>query len=130
DDQDGIDETVPYPERYLCDYQRTKGEAERLMVAANGPRLATVSLRPHLIWGPGDPHIMPRMVERARQGRLFLLGKRDKLVDAVFVDNAADAHLLALDALAPGSAIAGKVFFITNHEPWPIKKLVDGFMAA
>src|SRR5262249_28069445 len=68
-DENGIDESTPYPSTYLADYPRTKAIAERMVLAANGPNLATVALRPHLIWGPGDNHLLPRMIERAKAGR-------------------------------------------------------------
>ena len=101
-DMEGVDESVPYPQHYEAHYPRTKAEAERRVLAANGPELATVALRPHLIWGPGDPHLVPRILAKGRAGRLRRIGKQDKLVDTVYIDNAADAHLLAADRLARG----------------------------
>ncbi len=129
-DQIGVDESAPYPERYLNEYAHTKSIAERRVLARNGVDLATVALRPHLIWGPGDPHLVPRILERARSGRLRLLGDRPNAVDSVYVDNAADAHILAGDRLAPGSAIAGKAYFITQGEPMPLAELINRILAA
>lgn len=129
-DQMGVDESAPYPERYLNDYARTKSIAERRVLESNGGDLATVALRPHLIWGPGDPHLVPRILDRARSGRLRLLGDRPNEVDSVYVDNAADAHILAADRLAPGSAIAGKAYFITQGEPLPLAELMNRILAA
>ena len=129
-DQIGVDESAPYPERYLNDYSRTKSIAERRVLESNGENLATVSLRPHLIWGPGDPHLVPRLLDRARSGRLRLLGDRPNQVDSVYVDNAADAHILAADRLAPGSAIAGKAYFITQGEPLALADLINRILAA
>lgn len=129
-DMEGIDESVPYPQHYEAPYPRTKAEAERRVLAANGPKLATVALRPHLIWGPGDPHLVPRILAKARAGRLRRIGKQDKLVDSVYIDNAADAHVLAADRLAPGSAVAGKVYFIAQGEPLPLWELIDRILAA
>ena len=129
-DQIGVDESEPYPERYLNEYAHTKSIAERRVLARNGVDLATVSLRPHLIWGPGDPHLVPRILERARSGKLRLLGDRPNAVDSVYVDNAADAHILAGDRLAPGSAIAGKAYFITQGEPMPLAELINRILAA
>lgn len=116
-DMEGVNESVPYPDHYHADYPKTKAMAEKLVLAANDEKLATVSLRPHLIWGPGDNHLVPRIIERGRAGKLRRIGKRDNKVDAVYIDNAADAHLLAADKLAPGSTVAGKAYFITNDEP-------------
>ena len=129
-DQIGVDESAPYAERYLSDYPRTKSIAERRVLASNDERLATVALRPHLIWGPGDPHLVPRLLDRARSGRLRLLGDRPNEVDSVYVDNAADAHILAADRLAPGSAVAGRVYFITQGEPMPLADLINRILAA
>jgi nucleoside-diphosphate-sugar epimerase len=104
--------------------------AERLVLQANGTELATVALRPHLIWGPGDPHLVPRILDRARSGRLRRIGGRENLIDTVYVDNAADAHLLAADRLAPGSPIAGKAYFITQGEPLPLWDMINRILAA
>jgi 2-alkyl-3-oxoalkanoate reductase len=128
-DVEGGDESLPYPEHYEAHYPRTKAMAERLVLAANGPDLATVSLRPHLIWGPGDNHLVPRIVARGKAGKLRRIGDRPCLVDTVYVDNAAQAHLLAADRLAPGAAPAGRAYFITNGEPIPLWEMVDRILA-
>ena len=129
-DQIGVDESAPYAEHYLSDYPHTKSIAERRVLDSNGAALATVALRPHLIWGPDDPHLVPRILEGARSGRLRLLGDRPNEVDSVYVDNAADAHVLAADRLAPGSAIAGKTYFISQGEPLPLADLLNRILAA
>ncbi len=129
-DMEGVDESVPYPAHYEAHYPHTKAQAERLVRAANDAHLATVSLRPHLIWGPGDNHLLPRMVARARAGQLRRIGSRPNLIDTVYVDNAADAHLLAADRLAPGSAVAGKVYFISQGEPVPMWEMVNRLLQA
>ncbi len=129
-DLEGGDETLPYPARYEAHYPETKARAERMVLAANDPSLATVSLRPHLIWGPGDNHLVPRIVAKAREGKLRRIGDRPCLVDTVYVDNAARAHLLAADRLYPGSIVAGKCYFITNGEPIPLWEMVDRILAA
>ena len=129
-DQVGVDESEPYPEYYLNEYGRTKAIAERRVLESNSADLATVALRPHLIWGPGDPHLVPRILERARSGRLRLLGDRPNEVDSVYVDNAADAHILAADRLSPGSAVAGNAYFITQDAPLPLAELMNRILAA
>lgn len=127
---EGADESIPYPEHFLAEYPRTKAIAEKMALAANSPTLSTVSLRPHLIWGPGDPHFVPRLVSRARSGRLRLIGSADPMVDTVYVDNAAHAHLLALDKLTPDSPIAGKAYFITQDEPVTVSRFLNGIIQA
>ena len=129
-DMEGVDESVPYPAHYEAHYPHTKAQAERLVRAANDAQLATVSLRPHLIWGPGDNHLLPRMVARARAGQLRRIGSRPNLIDTVYVDNAADAHLLAADRLAPGAPVAGKVYFISQGEPVPMWEMVNRLLQA
>lgn len=130
EDQEGVDESAPYPYHFLSHYASTKAEAERLVLAANGKELITVALRPHLIWGPGDTQLVPRIVERAKRGRLRLVGDGQKRVDATYIDNAALAHLLAADKLAPGADCAGRAYFITNGEPWPLAKIVNAILDA
>ena len=127
---EGVDESAPYAERFDSDYPRTKCAAERMVLDANGPELATVALRPHLIWGPGDTQLVGRIVDRARAGRLWLVGDGANLVDTTYVDNAALAHVLACDRLRPGAACAGKTYFITNGEPRPLREILDRILAA
>lgn len=129
-DMEGVDETAPYPEHFEAPYPQTKAIAEQQVLAANGPGLATVALRPHLIWGPEDNHLVPRIIERGRAGQLRRIGQRPCLVDHIYVDNAADAHLQAADRLAPGSAVAGKAYFISNGEPIPLWEMVNRILAA
>lgn len=127
---EGADESVPYAERFHAAYPQTKRIAEKDVLQANGPELATVALRPHLIWGPGDPHLVPRLLARARAGKLRIVGPGTNRVDTVFVDNAADAHVLAADRLAPGSPLAGRAYFISNGEPLVLWDLINRILAA
>jgi len=129
-DEENIDERAPYPKHYLTAYQKTKSIAEQLILKANCEQLATVALRPHLIWGPGDPHLIPRILERARKGRLRLVGKRENLVDSTYIDNAAAAHLNAADRLSNKAPCAGKTYFISNDEPIPMARLMNQILAA
>lgn len=129
-DMEGVDESVPYPEHFEAFYPQTKAEAEQLVLQANDPDLATVALRPHLIWGPEDNHLVPRILERGKKGALRKLGGRDCLVDTVYIDNAALAHLQAADHLRVGSPVAGKAYFISQGEPLPIWEVVNRILAA
>lgn len=113
-DLEGATETLPYATHFLAHYPATKAIAEQAVLAANGVGLSTVALRPHLIWGPGDPHLIPRVLARAKAGKLRRIGSRRVKVDVTYVDNAADAHLLAADRIA---VCAGKAYFISNDEP-------------
>ncbi len=128
-DIQGADESLSYPTRYQAHYPRTKAVAEQRVLAANDATLSTVALRPHLIWGPGDNQLIPRIIARAKAGRLRLVGDGSTRIDSVYIDNAADAHLLAFDQLRPGAACAGKVYFITQGEPLPVGDLVNRILA-
>jgi nucleoside-diphosphate-sugar epimerase len=129
-DVEGIDEAEPYPEHFETHYPATKAMAEKMVLEANGPDLQTVALRPHLIWGPEDNHLVPRIVDRGQRGKLKLVGGGLKLIDSVYIDNAADAHILAGDKLAPDAACAGKAYFITQDAPIPSHLLINGILNA
>jgi nucleoside-diphosphate-sugar epimerase len=129
-DVEGGDESLPYAGRYDSPYPSTKALSEQMVRAANGDHLKTVALRPHLVWGPGDNHVLPKLIERARGGKIKLPGP-DKLIDTTYVDNAAQAHLLALDRLEtdPGT-IGGKTYFISNGEPRTQADIISGLLRA
>ncbi|MGE3726958.1 MAG: NAD-dependent epimerase/dehydratase family protein [Candidatus Sericytochromatia bacterium] len=129
-DLEGVDESIPYPSHFDAFYPQTKALAEKMVLQANSETLATVSLRPHIIWGPGDPHFVPRLVARAKAGRLRLVGQRDPKVDTVYVENSATAHLLALAKLEPGAPIAGKAYFITQDQPETVSHFINRILAA
>lgn len=115
-DQCGVDESVPYPKRWLAHYPHSKSLAEkRVLMAGRDGELLVCALRPHLIWGPGDQHLIPRLLDRARRGQLRQVGDGKNLVDAVYIENAAAAHLLAANALS--LSMNGKAYFISNDEP-------------
>lgn len=117
-DQENVDELAPYPDQWLCHYPHSKALAEQAVLQANGTDgLLTCSLRPHLIWGPKDQHLIPRLLERARSGKLRRIGDGTNLVDMIYVENAAAAHLQAANALAPQSPVAGRTYFISQGEP-------------
>jgi nucleoside-diphosphate-sugar epimerase len=129
-DQRGVDESAPYAAAWLCHYAHTKALAERQVLAANGlGSLATCALRPHLMWGPRDRHLVPRLLAQARAGRLRRVGDGSNLIDMVYVENAAEAHVLAADALAGGAPAAGRAYFISQGEPVNCWQWIDGLLA-
>ncbi|GJM10827.1 MAG: 3-beta hydroxysteroid dehydrogenase [Lysobacteraceae bacterium] len=127
---EGGDESLPYPERFLAPYPESKAEAERRILSANDDELTTVALRPHLIWGPHDPQFLPRLIEKSRTGKLALIGDGSNLVDTTYIEDAARAHLLALDRATPDAACAGKPYFITQGSPMPIRHILNGLLNA
>jgi len=128
-DVEGGNESLPYPDFYEANYPASKALAEQLVLAANSPELAVTSLRPHLIWGPGDNHLVPRIIAKGRAEKLRRIGTRPNLVDTVYVDNAARAHLQAADRLSPGSCVAGNCYFISNDEPLPLWDMINRILA-
>ena len=125
----GVNESAPIPEHFHAHYPATKAIAERDVLRANSARFSTCALRPHLIWGPGDNHLLPRLIARAKAGRLRFVGRGQNLLDTIYIDNAAHAHLAALDRLAPDAACAGKAYFLSNDEPLPVKEIVNRLIA-
>ncbi|MBI85531.1 MAG: 3-beta hydroxysteroid dehydrogenase [Planctomycetaceae bacterium] len=129
-DQEYVDESEPYPSRWLCHYQHSKALAEQhVLQANNGNSFLTCALRPHLIWGPRDQHLVPRLLERARAGRLRQVGDGQNLIDMIYVENAARAHLLAAKALTPGSAVGGNAYFISQDQPVNCWKWINQILA-
>jgi len=128
-DLENADERQPYPDHFTAPYPETKAEAERLVLRADGEVLSTCALRPHLIWGPGDNQLLPRLVEKARAGRLRLPAP-DKLIDTTYIDNAARAHVQALDELMGQGRCRGKAYFISNGQPLPVREILSRLLTA
>ncbi len=128
--QGGTAENVPYGDALKAPYAATKKIAEQAVLAANDAALATIALRPRLIWGVGDNHLLPNLVKRAKAGKLALVGDGQNVIDTTYVDNAAQAHFDAFDHLAPGAACAGRAYFISNGEPWTIERTINALLAA
>ena len=127
----GADESLPLTKQCPSPYPLTKAIAERDVLEANTKGLRTIALRPHLIWGVGDPHLIPRLLARARSGRLRIVGNGDNRVDMVHVENAVDAHLAAEAALDTNPAsVSGRAYFITNNEPVVLWQWINALLGA
>ncbi len=120
---------LPYPDHPLNAYTKTKALAEKLVLDANAANLKTLSLRPHIVLGPGDQHILPRLLERAKSGQLRQIGSGKNQVDIVYIDNLVDAHLLAIDAIDNNPQCLGKSYFITNGEPVVLWEFINQLLA-
>jgi nucleoside-diphosphate-sugar epimerase len=122
----GGDETMPYSRISQAPYADSKIAAEKLVLAANGPDLATLAIRPHVVFGPGDTRFLPAILARARAGQLkFSVGMARKLSDFTYIDNLTEALVAAVERLAPGAPLAGQAYFITNGEPKAFFDFVD-----
>ena len=127
-DQKGVDETVPYATEFYAHYPATKAMAERMVRQAAVDGLPTIALRPHLIWGPHDTHLVPRIL--ARGHRLKQIGDGTNKVDTIYIDNAAEAHLLADEQLAKQPGLSGRVYFISQDDPVPVWEMVNAILNA
>lgn len=127
-DMDGVDESVPYPSSYHAPYPQTKAVAEYKVLEAAKAGLPAIALRPHLIWGPGDNHLVPRIIQRAH--RLRQVGDGANLVDTIYIDNAALAHVLAEKKLRDNPDLSGRVYFISQDEPIALWEMVNRILAA
>ncbi|NOQ45667.1 MAG: NAD-dependent epimerase/dehydratase family protein [Desulfobulbaceae bacterium] len=119
-DLQGVDESAPYAKKTLCYYAASKIVAEKKVLQSNSEELCTTALRPHLVWGPGDNHLMPRLIERGRLGKLKIIGDGLNRVDIAFIDNVVHAHLLAAENLQTSGSAGGQAFFIAQNEPVPL----------
>lgn len=125
---EGVDESVPYPDKFNSHYPKTKAIAEQHVVRSASESLKTIILRPHLIWGPRDNHLVPRIIERAK--RLIRVGSGRNLVDTIYIDNAAEAHILAANRLEENHKLSGKIYFISQGDPVPLWEMVDNILTA
>jgi len=127
-DMEGVDESVPYSDHFHAHYPKTKAIAEQLVVSASTDKLRTIILRPHLIWGPEENNFVPRIIAKA--GWLKIVGNGRNLVDTVYIDNAADAHILAAENLDKNPDISGNAYFISQDEPVLLWGLINAILKA
>lgn len=127
-DECGIDERTPYPQIYFNPYSQTKALAEQAVLQSSGSDgLLACALRPHLIWGPRDNHLLPRLIARARRRRVRIIGTGTNKVDLTYIDNAAIAHLFACDAMTSGR-VAGQAYFISDDNPVVLWDWINEFL--
>lgn len=129
DDIKNGNEEIPYPLTFPANYPETKAKAEKLVSEASAKGLKTISLRPHLIWGVRDPHILPRILKRAQKKRLMQIGDGKNLVDMTNVQNAAEAHIKAAEAVLNNPSISGSNYFISDDNPVNLWDWINEFLA-
>ncbi|MCO4753032.1 MAG: NAD-dependent epimerase/dehydratase family protein [Bacteriovoracaceae bacterium] len=117
DDLENANESLAYPDKFYTDYSKTKAMAEELVLGLNDSSFKTVAIRPHLIWGEGDPHLVPRILEKSKAQKLKIVGEGTNLVDVIHVKNAAHAHVLALEAMVASKDVGGKAYFVGQERP-------------
>ncbi len=127
-DKENIDETAPYSKSYMAPYPETKAMAEQSVKTAAKQGLSAIILRPHAIWGPEDNHLIPILIKRAN--KLKRIGKKKCLMDSIYVDNAADAHIMASQKLFENPLLSGNIYFISQDEPVPIWEMVNALLDA
>jgi 3beta-hydroxy-delta5-steroid dehydrogenase/steroid delta-isomerase len=101
-------------------YSRSKVEAEKLVLAANGEGgLLTAAIRPGGIYGPGERNtIIGPLVTSLKQGApLVVFGKGTTRMDYTYIDNLVDAQIRAAERLVPGSPVCGRAYFVTDGDP-------------
>lgn len=125
----GANESLPYATRPLCHYAASKIEAEKKVLTADDNGLRTAAIRPHLVWGPGDQHLIPRLLERGREGKLKVVGKGDNMVDISYIDNVVHAHILAAENLHTSGSAGGEAFFIGQEQPVHLWEWINSLFA-
>lgn len=125
----GADERLPYASRPLCHYAASKIEAEKYVLAADNNGLRTAAIRPHLVWGPGDQQLIPRLLERGKERKLKIVGKGNNMVDISYIDNVVHAHILAAENLHDSGSAGGEAFFIGQEQPVHLWKWINSLFA-
>lgn len=120
----GVDERAPYPARQRFLYSETKAEAERRVLAANGPGLTTISLRPRLVWGPRDATVLPVVVRMAREGSFAWLDGGRARTSTTHVANLAHAVQLALTR-----GRGGEAYFVADDGERTLRELLSALAA-
>jgi nucleoside-diphosphate-sugar epimerase len=127
-DMEGVDESMPYPKKFHTHYHKTKALAEQFVIRSVDDDFRAIILRPHLVWGPKDVNFVPRIISRAK--RLIRVGNGKNLIDAVYIDNVADAHVLAADKLMQDPKLSGKIYFISQDNPIYLWDMINAILKA
>jgi len=123
----GVDESIPYPREFLSPYPKSKSMAEREVLRASNGKFKTLSLRPHLIFGPGDTNLLPTIEKKLRAGSLKKIGTGKNLVDFTYIDDCVSAHLCGMLALDSNPRASGRAYFISQGDPVPLWDFINRF---
>ncbi|WP_087022944.1 NAD-dependent epimerase/dehydratase family protein [Thaumasiovibrio subtropicus] len=119
-DAENISEAQPLPTQFCNHYATSKAAAESVVLAED---LHSTILRPRGIFGPEDTAIVPRLLRARRHGVLTLPSSRQPLMDLTYVDNVADACLLALETT--DKRRRGEIYNITNGTPTTLQSVLS-----
>lgn len=119
-------ENLPYIKNKVSPYAQTKAIAEKEVLNSNDNiNFKTIALRPHLVWGEGDPHLLPKVIRRHAEGKLKIVGDGLNQVDLTHIDNVTHAHVTAMNALISNKPVGGKAYFISQSEPVQLWKWLN-----
>ena len=126
----GVNESIEYPKKYLALYPMTKAIAEKLVLNyAKHSTVKCLSLRPHLIFGKNDNHLIPMIQDKAKKGKLYQIGNGQNVADVTYIDDCVDAHILAYQALKSNPTICnGKSYFISQNEPVKLWEWINNIL--
>ncbi|WP_372654254.1 NAD-dependent epimerase/dehydratase family protein [Halobacteriovorax sp.] len=123
-------EGLDYPKEFLSLYAKSKMLAEKYVLEKNSNDFLTCAIRPHLIFGPRDKNIIPRLLEASKKGKLKKIGNGENLVDIIYVENAAKAHIQAFESISSDSPVAGSAYFIGQEEPVKLWDFINTILRA
>lgn len=125
----GADESIPYPNNHLNYYGKTKRLAEEFVLQSSDTNFISAAIRPHLIYGPGDKQLIPKVIKAHRENKLKIIGDGNNLVDVSYIDNVIDAHLkLLLQMLKDARKVNGKAYFIGQKNPVKLWEFTNTLM--
>ena len=114
----GGNESLQYGDTGFSPYAETKAIAEQKVLGAHSPgKIQTIALRPHLVWGENDPHLLPRVIARHKAGKLRIIGSGQNQVDLTHIENVTHAHICAMQKMIRNKNLGGKPYFIGQCEP-------------
>ncbi len=107
------------PQKKVNNYAASKWQAEELLHKQSV--VPIITLRPKAIIGPGDPSIMPRVLNCIRNGRLPLIDGGVAQLNITYIDDVVESILLSCNA---PKEVDGRRLNITNDTPVAVGALL------